>query len=284
MISNKMQLVIGAIAVIGLLGGLGYGVLAITQQSRNWDACARDIHADALDADIASCDAVVQSVVLTTAQRATALDNRSNAYSEKGDLDRALADDDEAIRLDPMRATAFNSRGFVFQKKGDYDKAIVDFDTAVELNPRFGSALANRGRAYQAKGDLRRAVADFARAVSGQPTNPYPVLWLYLARARSGDATTAAAELFANAERLKASQWPYAVVEFYLGQRSGAAMLAAPTKPEERCEAQFYLGEWKLLQADRAAAIEALTTAAQTCPKNFTEFTDAKVELKRLGQ
>jgi lipoprotein NlpI len=61
-------------------------------------------------------------------------------------------------------------------------------------------------------------------------------------------------------------------------------MLAAPAKPDERCEAQFYMGEWNLLQSDRPAAIDALKAAATTCPKNFVEFADAKAELKRLGQ
>jgi lipoprotein NlpI len=283
MISNKMQLVIGATAVIGLLAGLGYGVLAITQQSRNWDACVRDDHAAALDADIAACDAVVQSVLLTTAQRAIAFTNRGNAYTEKGDFDRALADYDEAIKLDPTRAILFSNRGIAYQNKGDYDAAIIDFDAAVALDPGLALTFADRGRAYQAKGDLQHALTDFASAVAGQPSNAYPALWLYLARARSDDAA-AATELAANAKRLETSEWPYAVVELYLGRRTADAMLAAPATPEERCEAQFYLGEWKLLQDDRSAALEALTAAANTCPKNFVEFTDAKVELKRLGQ
>ena len=70
----------------------------------------------------------------------------------------------------------------------------------------------------------------------------------------------------------------------YLGQRTPEATLAAPTKPDDRCEAQFYVGEWQLLQADRPAAIESLRTAANTCPKDFVEATDAQAELKRLGQ
>ena len=91
-------------------------------------------------------------------------------------------------------------------------------------------------------------------------------------------------ELAANARSLKASDWPYAVVELYLGQRSPEATLAAPAKADERCEAQFYIGEWDLLRSDRTAAIEALTAAANTGPKDFVEFTDAKAELKRLAQ
>jgi len=60
--------------------------------------------------------------------------------------------------------------------------------------------------------------------------------------------------------------------------------LAAAGNPSERCEAQFYGGEWKLLQGDRAAAATALTAAADTCPKSFIEHKGAEAELQRLRQ
>jgi len=70
----------------------------------------------------------------------------------------------------------------------------------------------------------------------------------------------------------------------FLGRRTPEATLAAPVKPDDRCEAQFYIGEWQLLRADRPAAVQSLKTAASTCPKDFVEATDAQAELKRLGQ
>jgi len=68
----------------------------------------------------------------------------------------------------------------------------------------------------------------------------------------------------------------------YLGRRSGGATLAAATKADERCEANFYIGEWQLKQ-DEAAAVQSLKAAADTCPKTFVEFDGATAELKRLG-
>jgi lipoprotein NlpI len=141
-----------------------------------------------------------------------------------------------------------------------------------------------RGFAHFYAAHYHAAAADLARAVADKPADAYPALWLYLARTRAGEATAAAAELAANARSLKASDWPYAVVELFLGQRTPEATLAAPGKPDERCEAQFYIGEWQLLRADQTAAIESLKTAASTCPKDFVEATDAHAELKRLGQ
>ena len=65
---------------------------------------------------------------------------------------------------------------------------------------------------------------------------------------------------------------------------AGAATLAAAGGAGDRCDAQFFIGEWQLLQADRPAAIESLKAAADTCPKTFAEFRGAQAELKRLGE
>src|SRR2546421_12611482 len=53
--------------------------------------------------------------------------NRAAAYREQGDNDRAIADYNEAIRLDPERTLAFLGRGIAFSEKGDNDRAIADF-------------------------------------------------------------------------------------------------------------------------------------------------------------
>jgi len=61
-------------------------------------------------------------------------------------------------------------------------------------------------------------------------------------------------------------------------------MVAAVDKPEERCEAQYYLGQWQLLRDDRANSIEALRNEVKSCPKEFIEYAGALAELKRLEQ
>ena len=209
--------------------------------------------------------------------------SRGNAYQANGNLEGALADINEAIRLDPKYAGAFQNRGDLQEAKGDFDAAIADYSEAIRIDPRNPSGYRARGFANFYAAHYGAAITDLARAVADKPADAYPALWLYLARIRAGDQT-AAAELAANARQLKPSEWPYAVVELYLGQRTAEATLSAPGKPDERCEAQFYVGAWQLLRADRPAAIESLKTAVSTCPKDFVESTDAQAELKRLAQ
>jgi lipoprotein NlpI len=181
----------------------------------------------------------------------------------------------------PKSAPAFNNRGLAYAAKPDYDRAITDYNEAIRLNPKFALAFHNRGFAYAAKQDYDRAIADYNEAIRLNPKFPYSVLWLYLARTRSG-ADTAAAELDANAKKLKQPDWPYPVVELFLGRRTPKSTLVAPTKPNDRCEAQFYVGEWQLLRGDRPKALAALKAAVGTCPKSNVEYDFARAELKRL--
>jgi tetratricopeptide (TPR) repeat protein len=60
---------------------------------------------------------------------------RADAYKEKGDYDRALADYDQAIELNPENVRAYTGRGDLFERIGDRTRAIADFTKALALNP-----------------------------------------------------------------------------------------------------------------------------------------------------
>ena len=100
---------------------------------------------------------------------AVAFHERGSAYNAKGDSDKALADLNEAIRLDAKSAAAYTNRGRVYERQKKYDEAIADHDMAIKLNPKLAIAYANRGLAYEGKGDLTRALADFEAALAIDP-------------------------------------------------------------------------------------------------------------------
>ncbi len=118
--------------------------------------------------------------------------------------------------------------------------------------------------------------------MASKPDGAYAVLWLYLARAR-GASQSAISELENNAQKLKREEWPYPVIELYLGQRTAEVTLTAAAKPDERCEASFYVGMHHLLRNDRAAATDLLRAAVDTCPKTFIEYAGAQVGMKSLA-
>jgi tetratricopeptide (TPR) repeat protein len=78
-------------------------------------------------------------------------------------FEQALPDCNESLRLKPD-ANTFDSRGFVYLQLGAYDKAIADYDEALQLDPKFATSLYGRGTAKQRKGDAAGANADIATA------------------------------------------------------------------------------------------------------------------------
>ena len=74
------------------------------------------------------------------------------------------------------------------------------------------------------------------------------------------------------------------MIDFYLGHRSLDEMRAAAGKPDEKCEAAFYAGEWYLLNGKKPEAAPELQFASDTCPKTFIEYFGAVAELKRLAK
>jgi len=69
---------------------------------------------------------------------------RGDDFNIKGELERAIADYDAALKVDPAYAEALNSRGMAWRAKGDRRRALADFDAALKLKPDFEAARANR--------------------------------------------------------------------------------------------------------------------------------------------
>ncbi len=102
-------------------------------------------------------------------QSVEAHNNRGNAYSDKGEYDKAIQDYAEAIKLNPQYAEAYYNRGNVYCNKGEYDKAIQDYAEAIKLNPQYAEAYYNRGTAYLKKGEYDKAIQDYGEAIKLSP-------------------------------------------------------------------------------------------------------------------
>ena len=78
----------------------------------------------------------------------------------KSDPEHALADFNEALRLDPKNAWGFAARGNLYKSKGDFDPALTDLDEAIQLDAGYALAFFSRGELYKGKGDVTRAMSD----------------------------------------------------------------------------------------------------------------------------
>jgi lipoprotein NlpI len=165
--------------------------------------------------------------------------------------------------------------------QGDYDRALQDYGQAIGLEPTNAVNYRQRGLVFFDQGDFKAAAVALLRATELE-ADASNMIWRYLARERAGES--GATELEANAARLKSNDWPRPVIELYLGKISPVQLLSIADKPEQRCEAQFYIGELSLLQGDRASAANAFQAVTDTCPKLSFEYVAAVAELKRMTE
>ena len=231
-------------------------------------------------------------------------------------MTKALAPGDLAP---PLRALAYLDRGLAYLKVKQPDKAVADFSALLELKPGDENALFLRARANWADDQLAAAITDYktylqathatgpayfvlgqaewsagrfadaagdlAQAVKLSP-NAYSVLWLELSRARAGapDEKAFAQDVAA----LDLDDWPRPLLDYYLGKATqddvNKAALHGDAKAQtgQKCEADFYVGEWLLLHPGGMAAKPLIADAASHCPDDFIELHAAKAELKRM--
>ena len=101
-----------------------------------------------------------------------ALVHRGEAYSQVGDFGRALADLNRAIQLDARDPGALVARGLVQQRRGRLDLALADFDAALKIHPRDQQALRNRGALQAVLGHLDAAIEDFDAVIQMNRNDP----------------------------------------------------------------------------------------------------------------
>ncbi|OAF06185.1 hypothetical protein AYJ54_21170 [Bradyrhizobium centrolobii] len=209
---------------------------------------------------------------------------RGATYNEKGDIDHAIDDYDEAIRINAKDKDAFDYRASAYNAKGDFARAIVDSDRAIQLDPEDARAYRSRAIAHFQSGSLAKALADIDRSTSLDPKDAYAALWREIVSKRSGTP----GELDEAAKLLDTSRWPAPIVRFFLGEMTFEALRKSAQDDSARktkgqvCEANFYSAELALQRGSKEDALRLLELAAADCPKTFVESRAADVELKAL--
>lgn len=66
-------------------------------------------------------------------------------------FDRAIADFDYAIKLNPRNGVFLTSRGNAYRDKGRFDRALQDYDAAIAINPESTDAYFGRALTFQEK-------------------------------------------------------------------------------------------------------------------------------------
>ncbi len=81
-----------------------------------------------------------------------------------GNLAGKIAAYTEAIEKDPKSAVAYANRSYAYTEKRDWEKALVDCQKAIELDPYYANSYRIRGLVRRAFGDVDGAMRDFYKA------------------------------------------------------------------------------------------------------------------------
>jgi tetratricopeptide (TPR) repeat protein len=148
--------------------------------------------------------------------------NRGLMYAATGELDRGLADATLAIELDPKCAPAYLARAFVLRHRDQLDKAIADLSEAIRLDaenssdcpdtgqtyfPDRSDFFAMRGEIYSQQGNMEKAMADYNRAIELDPEKPRHFCERGDLRTFLGDYTGAASD-YIRAQKLDSNYSP----------------------------------------------------------------------------
>lgn len=122
-----------------------------------------------LETAVQLCSDAIQHGSLPPASLADAYLSRGTAYDAKKDYEKATADFNEVVRLQPKSAVAYYALAQIAVEKSNPTEAIQHYSDALRANPKFVPALSDRGLVYLSNGDSDRALADFSQAIRVQP-------------------------------------------------------------------------------------------------------------------
>ncbi len=209
---------------------------------------------------------------------------RAMAHLSNNALEAALADCEQALRLNPALAQAYCYRGLARQKLGDPAGALADFNRALELDPQLAKAYLNRGIAHRDLGHLEAALTDLSQAIALDPSDARAYSSRGQVHRLLGDPLAALQDYTAALERdphnpqlyfdrgqihFEQEEWPAACEDFSQalqwagqpGSRRGLDLMARIYL--YRGLARQRLGDWQGALADFTALIQAQPQASQ---------------------
>jgi Flp pilus assembly protein TadD len=91
--------------------------------------------------------------------------NLGDALNKQGQIDEAISQYREVIRLRPGFVEAYNNLGIALRNQGQIDEAISQFQEAIRLKPDYVKAHNNLGDAFGKKGQTDEEISQFQEAI-----------------------------------------------------------------------------------------------------------------------
>lgn len=121
-----------------------------------------------------NCTSILNGSQLTTAARAQALKIRARAFHKMGQLDDAISDYEQALKLAPDDAELHVRRGWTALDKQDFALVFAQARRALELKPEYADVydLIGVGLEQGGRENFAKAKAAYDEAIRLQPLEP----------------------------------------------------------------------------------------------------------------
>jgi lipoprotein NlpI len=120
-----------------------------------------------------------------------ALGLRASLYAANDQHERAIADYDRLLKLDPHAAEAYDQRGSQYFMLGHIRESIEDFDRFIELRPAQERSHWKRGISYYYAGRYDEGRRQFEGYQTFDDNDVENAVWRYLCMARAGNVAAA---------------------------------------------------------------------------------------------
>ena len=114
-------------------------------------------------------ESLFRHALAVTENNYLAHNNLGTALGLKGQIDEAIGQFQEAVRIKPDFADAYNNLGTALGRKGQIDAAISQFQKAIQLKPDYADVHNNLGIALGRKGQIDEAISQFQEAIRLKP-------------------------------------------------------------------------------------------------------------------
>ncbi|MCH8320673.1 MAG: tetratricopeptide repeat protein [Acidobacteria bacterium] len=155
--------------------------------------------------------AVASSLQASVEMRAIVHFFRGANFQRDKELNEAIDQYKQALKLDDQFAEAYNNLGTVYFEKGDYGKATEFYEKALDLHEDFAAAHSNMGTVYARQAHrmnvtqfYRRAIVHLQKAIELDPNLPEAYNTLGIVYHRRGEYHRSS-EFFMTAKHVRPS-------------------------------------------------------------------------------
>jgi tetratricopeptide (TPR) repeat protein len=164
---------------------------------------ASNSFAQSADKDFAAADSLIKinqfeksiplldKLINSLGEKEQYLTNRAFAYMQLNDLQKAKADYQRAIALNPNCSKCIGNLGIIENESGDYIKAMNYFDQYIKLEPAKALGYIKKGEIESQLRKFDEALKDLNKAAELDANSPYIYLWLAITKLSMGNAKAA---------------------------------------------------------------------------------------------